>query len=254
MLPLAFEYSEFPDAATFGDLKVATVSQKACGERFKLRLAVRRQGEQLKLEFHFDSGCLDRATVAQWSRHYLTLLSAAGASSSTLIGKLPLLGDDERRRLLIDWNQTAVDYPCVRCIHELFEDQAARTPDEPALRHEDECLTYRELNERANRLAHHLRAIGVKADSLVALCIDRSTAMIVAVLAILKAGGAYVPLSADHPKARLAQQLARTSALITESKFECLMPSFHGATVFIDRDREQWCKEPVTNPVPISDR
>ncbi len=126
----------------------------------------------------------------------------------------------------MDWNQTAADYPRDRCIHQLFEAQAERTPDLPALRYEDECLTYQQLNEQANQLAHYLRSKGVQPDSLVGLCVDRSTAMMVAVLAILKAGGAYVPLSADQPKPRLTQQLAGVAALVTEGKFECLMPSF----------------------------
>ena len=148
----------------------------------------------------------------------MTLLAAAAVSPETVTSRLPLLDEVERRRLLVDWNQTAVEYPHEHCIHDLFEAQAAKTPDLPAVRCEDDCLTYRELNEQANRLAHYLRSKGVVADSLVGLCIDRSTAMMVAVLAILKAGGAYVPLSADHPKARLAQQLAGATALITESQ------------------------------------
>jgi len=252
MLPLAFEYSDLPDVTTFGDLSVAIVSQEACSEPFKLKLAARRLDKRLNLKFYFDSGCLERNTVERWSCHYVTLLTAAAASPETVTSRLPLLSEVERRRLLVDWNQTAVEYPHEHCIHDLFEAQAAKTPDLPAVRYEDDCLTYRGLNEKANRLAHYLRSKGVVADSLVGLCIDRSTAMMVAVLAILKAGGAYVPLSADHPQARLAQQLVGATALVTEAKFECLMPSFGGATVLIDRDHEQWSKQPLTNPERVT--
>ena len=118
----------------------------------------------------------------------------------------------------------------------------------PALRYEDECLTYLELNEQANQLAHYLRSKGVRQDSLVGLCVDRSLSMMVAVLAILKAGGAYVPLSAEHPKPRLLQQLDGASALLTEAKFESQMPSFGGPIVLIDRDRERWAHMPVDEP------
>jgi len=251
-LPTAFEFSESAEVAMFGRLKVTTFSRDAYSERFKLKLAARRQGGQLRLEFHFDSGCLDRATVERWAANYMTLLHAAARSPDSLVGRLPLVDEAERRRLLVAWNQTAVNYPREHCIHDLFEEQAAKTPDLPALRYEDECLTYRELNERANQLAYHLRSIGVKADLLVGVCVDRSTAMMVAVLAVLKAGGAYVALNADHPKPRLAQQLAGTTALITESKFECLMPAFDGVTVLLDKDSERWSSQPTTNPAPAA--
>src|SRR5271169_175183 len=252
MQPLAFEYAELPEVAEFGDLKVTTVSQEACSEPFQLKLAARRQGGQLELEFYFDSGCLDRNTMERWSSHYTTLLDAAAAYPETLTSRLPLLDEFERRRLLVDWNQTAVEYPREHCIHDLFEAQAAKTPDQPAVRCEDDFLTYRQLNEQANQLAHYLRSKGVVADSLVGLGIERSTAMIVAVLAIMKAGGAYVPLSVDHPNARLAQQLAGATALITQGRFEGLMPSFGGPVVPIDRDRDQWSKQPLTNPERVT--
>ncbi len=248
MLPLAFDFAELPDDQVFGDLKFKTLRQEALCERFRLKLSARRRGSRLWLEFHFDAGCLDRSTVERWSAHFLTLLSAAAAAPETLVSRLPLLDESERRRMLVDWNNTSADYPRDRCIHDLFEAQAARTPDLPAVRYADECLSYRQLNEQANQLAHYLRSKGVGPDSLVGLCADRSAGMMVAVLAILKAGGAYVPLSAEHPKPRLMQQLAGASALVTEAKFECLMPSFGGPLVLLDLDREQWSKQPSANP------
>ena len=251
-LPLAFDFAELTDSQSFADMKFTTSRQMAVCERFKLKLSPRRQGDRLWLEFHFDAGCLDRSTIERWSRYFLSLVAAAAANPETPAARLPLLDKSERKRLLTDWNQTAADYPRDRCIHELFEAQAQQTPDLPALRFEDECLTYRQLNERANRLAHYLRGEGVRPDSLVGLCVDRSTAMMVAVLAILKAGGAYVPLSAEHPKPRLMQQLSAATLLVTESKFECLMPSFGGPVVLLDDHRERWAAQPITNLGPVS--
>ena len=248
MLPVAFDFAELTGSQVIGDLKFTTLRQEAVSERFQLKLSARRQDDRVWLEFHFDSGCLDRSTVERWSANFLTLLAAAAPDCQALTSRLPLLDEGQRRRLLFDWNQTAVDYPRDHCIHDLFEEQAARTLDAPAVRYEEGCLTYRQLNEQANQLAHHLRSKGVKLDSLVGLCVDRSARMMVAVLGILKAGGAYVPLSADHPKPRLAQQLAGVTALVTEAKFECMMPSFGGPVVLLDRDDGQWSKQPNTNP------
>ena len=249
ILPLAFDFAELPGSQVFGNLKLTTVRQQADCEQFKLKLSGRRQGDRVWLEFHFDTGCLDRSTIERWSTHFLALVAAATLNPETQATRLPLLDESQRKRLLEDWNQTAADYPRDRCIHELFEAQVQRTPDLPAVRYEDDCLTYRQLNEQANQLAHYLRSHGVHADSLVGLCVDRSTAMMVAVLAILKAGGAYVPLSADHPKPRLVQQLAGATALVTEAKFECLMPSFGGPWSFWIAIANEWSRHSQT-PIP----
>ena len=246
-LLLAFDFAEISDPKIFGDLKLTNLRQQVTGERFRLKLSVRRYGERVWLEFHFDSSRLDRSIIERWSRHFLTLLNAASADPSTLANRLPLLDADERRVLLVDRNKTAAEYPHDRCIHELFEAQAAATPDLPALRYEDQCLTYLELNEQANRLAHYLRSKGIRQNSLVGLCVDRSLNMMVAVLAILKAGGAYVPLSAEHPKPRLLRQLDGASALLTEAKFVSQMPSFGGPMVLIDHHSDRWAHISVAN-------
>lgn len=252
ILPVAFDYSELQDAMAAGDLRFTPARQGACSERVTLRLSAQRQGESLRLAFIFDSGRLDRETIERWSGHFMTLMAAATTSPEIPTSRLPLLDEEKRRRLVVEWNQTVAEYPREQCISTLFEAQATKTPEAPAVRYQEECLTYRQLNEQSNQLAHYLRNRGVAADSLVGLCVDRSTAMMVAVLAILKAGGAYVPLSSDHPKPRLAQQLAGATALITEGKFECLMPSFGGAVVLIDKDREQWSQEPLINPASVT--
>ena len=146
--------------------------------------------------------------------HFNTLLEAAAANPDQRLSDLPLLTDAERQQLLVEWNQTAVAYPKDRCVHELFEEQVERTPDAMAVAFEDERLTYRQLNERANQLAHHLQELGVGPDTLVALCVERSLEMVVGLLGILKAGGAYVPLDPSYPSDRLAFMLRDSGALL----------------------------------------
>jgi len=199
-------------------------------EGFKLRLVAMRRltekGGELELEFGYDASRLEHNAVERIAGYYQNLLAAAMANPGTAISRLPLLSGLERRQLLVEWNQTAAEYPEVknRCLHELFEQQAARVPDRMAVRCGDQSFTYRELNERANQLAHYLRKQGVGPDRPVGLCLERSAETMVAVLAILKAGGAYVPLNPDNPPARLQQQLEGAAALITESKLAAQMP------------------------------
>ncbi len=115
----------------------------------------------------------------------------------------------ERQQLLVDWNNTAADYPRDKCIHQLFEEQVERTPDAVAVEFEGQSLTYRELNRRANLLANHLRRLGVGPDIAVGLCLERSLELVIGILGILKSGGAYVPLDPSHPQERIAHILRR---------------------------------------------
>jgi amino acid adenylation domain-containing protein len=131
------------------------------------------------------------------------LLDAIAARPDQPISRLPILTSAERRQVVVDWNQTATPYPRDHCIHTLFEEQARATPDAVALDFAGERLTYRELNLRANRLAHHLRGLGVETESLVGICLERSLELVVALVAVLKAGGAYVPLDPAYPDERL---------------------------------------------------
>ncbi len=175
-------------------------------------------------------------------------MTAAVANPATPVSRLPLLAEPERQQLLVEWNQTAAGYPESSCLHELFEQQAGRTPERMAVRCGEQTLTYRELNEQANQLAHYLRQQGVGPDRPVGLCLERSAETMVAVLAILKAGGAYVPLNPDNPPARLQQQLEGAAALLTETKLIGHMPAFAGPVLALDRDRRLWASQPKSNP------
>src|SRR5262249_7982371 len=144
------------------------------------------------------------ATISRMVGHFQTLLAGTVADPEQRLSDLPFLTEEERRQLLVEWNATQADYPRDQCIHQLFEAQGERTPEATAVIFEEEQLTYRELNRRANQLAHHLRALGVGPEVLVGICMERSVEMVVGLLGILKAGGAYVPLDPAYPKERLA--------------------------------------------------
>ncbi len=248
ILPLAFDYVETGEKQIFGDLSLTITRQYVSRERSKLRLSAVRSATGLTLEFHYDASHLERSSVELISTYFHTLLAAALERPETPVSQLPLLTQSERNRLLVEWNQTAAIYPKHECLHQLFETQVERTPNRPALRFNEQTLSYRELNEQANQLAHYLRTLGVGPDSLVGLCLNRSTGLMVALLGVLKAGGAYVPLNAATPKPRLAQQLASASVLITEQNLLALVPEFTGNTILLDSQQSLWTNQLLTNP------
>ncbi len=215
----------------------------------KLKLCVTRNASGLAAEFQYDAARLENTSVERIAAYFTNVLGAGLADPECLVSRIQLLNGDERRQLLVEWNQTAAEYPRSKCYHQLFEAQAAATPDRAALRCDDVVLTYRELDERANQLAHYLRGLGVGPDSLVGLCVERSAEMMVAVLGILKAGGAYVPLNPDNPKPRTAQQLAGAVAVITEQLLLEHLPAFSGKILCLDRDAGLWADQSRSNPV-----
>ena len=246
--PVVFEHLDRPATENYGDLSFTLSHVFVPSDRFKLKLSAVQSTNGLALNFFYDGSRLVRDSVQRLAGYFQSLLASAVADPETLVSRLPLLGRVEERQLVVELNQTAADYPRDKCLHELFEAQAERTPDRPALRFNEELLNYRELNERANQMAHFLRSLGVGPDSLVGLCVERSAEMMVALLGILKAGGAYVPLNPDNPKPRLTQQLAGAVVLFTEQKLLGQMPGFGGRTVCLDRDRSLWNDQPRTNP------
>jgi amino acid adenylation domain-containing protein len=202
-------------------------------------------GAELVMKIGFDRRRLDEATVERMLGHMRTLLQAMAENPMSLLRDLPVLTLDERRELLVEWNNTAAEFPDGSCVHELFEAQVERTPDAIAVEFEGRHLTYRELNNRSNRLAHFLRKIGVGPEVLVGLCMHRSLEMIVSLFGVLKAGGAYVPIDPTYPPARLGFMLndANAQVLLTQRKLvETLAPP--QATRVICLDDPEWEIEP----------
>jgi amino acid adenylation domain-containing protein len=192
-----------------------------------LTLNVTDEAERLDCRLEYNSDLFDSDTISRMAGHFRELLTSIASDSSDLIERLPLLTDAERRQIVVAWNGTERIYRQDEGIHELFEAQVARTPTAAAVICGAERLTYAELNGRANRLAHYLRALGVAPESRVGICLSRSVNMLVGVLAVLKAGGAYVPLDPAYPSERLAYMLKDSGAavLLTEKNLLDVLPA-----------------------------
>ncbi|MBE9229966.1 amino acid adenylation domain-containing protein, partial [Phormidium sp. LEGE 05292] len=190
------------------------------GADFDLILAVMEAQEVLQLCWQYNTDLFEARSIARMAGHFVTLLESIVANPQQQIWQLTLLSEVEQQQLLVEWNNTQADYPANQCVHQLFEQQVEKTPDAVAVVFENQQLTYRELNNRSNQLAHYLRSLGVGADVLVGICVERSIEMIVGLLGILKAGGAYLPLDSEYPTERLRFMLddSQVSVLLTQQK------------------------------------
>ncbi|MDZ7949849.1 amino acid adenylation domain-containing protein [Nostoc sp. DedQUE09] len=208
-------------------------------------------GSNLLLSIGYDTRRFDSATINRILGHLKTLLEGIVANPEQQLRDLPLLTAQEKYQLLLEWNDTEVKYPQEQCIHELFEAQVERTPDAVAVVFESEQLTYRQLNTKANQLAHYLRSLGVKPEVLVGICVERSLSMVIGLLAILKAGGAYVPLDPAYPPERLAfiLQDAAVSVLLTQQQMIENLPQHQTRVVYLDTDCEIVAQQSSQNPI-----
>ena len=170
--------------------------------KFDLTLSAREEDGELELSLEYRTELFNAERMKRLLQHYRTLLEGIAVSVDARMGELEILSEAERQQLLVEWNRTEVPYSTNQCVHQLFEEQAARAPQAVAVVEEDGEISYAELNRRANQLAHYLRKMGVGPDERVGICVERGFEMIVGLLAILKAGGAYVPLDPAEPSAR----------------------------------------------------
>jgi non-ribosomal peptide synthetase component F len=175
--------------------------------KFDLTLSLRENGRRIVGGLEYADALFERSTVERYGRYFEAVLEAMAADETQIVGRLPLLSREERRQLEA-WNRTDAAYPREACVHELFEAQAQRTPDAIAVAIDETCVTYGDVNRRANQLAAHLRGRGVQPDTRVGICLEPSLEMVVGVLAIMKAGGAYVPLDPAYPAERLTYMIA----------------------------------------------
>ncbi len=188
--------------------------------------------------WEYDTDLFERATMAQLMRHYRQLLQALVSQPDLPLSQLPLLSPKEETQLLVDWNDTAYSYDLETTLPALFEAQVARTPDNIALDFAGEQLTYAELHGRVNQLAHYLHSLGVRPETVVGVCLERSLDMVIALYAIQKAGGAYCPLDPEYPTERLAFMIEDTDlqVLLTHTQLEATLPPFTGHIICLDRD------------------
>ncbi len=206
--------------------------------KFDLTLSLSESAEGLSGSLEYRTDLFERPTIERMAGHLQTLLEGIVSAPERRLSELPLLTGKERQQLLVEWNDTAADYPRDKCIHQLFEEQVRQTPDAVAVVFEDRELTYAQLNAQANQLAHYLRQLGVGPEILVAICVERSLEMVVGLLGILKAGGAYVPLDPDYPAERLAFMLedTRSPVLLTQQALRERLPVNNARVVCLDGD------------------
>jgi amino acid adenylation domain-containing protein len=194
----------------------------------------------LTIDCDYNTDLFDEATISRWMGHYETLLEGIARNVQQPVSELPLLSDRERRQLLVGWNATAADYPRSQCVHQLIEEQVGRAPENVALKFRDEVLTYAELAGRSSQLANYLRNLGVGPGNLVGIATERTSDILVAVLATWKTGAAYVPLDPAYPRERLASILDQTKAsvLLTHSPLRAQLPRCDGRLICLDKDKE----------------
>jgi len=253
LFQVAFNIYNFPSPPLeLPGITLGPVEAESGAMPYDLILTIREGEQGLLAGLGYSTDLFEAATAEQMLRHFELLLQGIVARPEQKISELPLLTDEERHRLLTDWNDTNVFYqtPVEHCLHTLFEAQVERTPDAVAVIFEGQRLTYRELNERANQLAHHLWARGVAPEVRVGLCAERSIEMVVGLLGILKAGGVYVPLDPAYPQERLSFMLAdaQVRVLLTQERLRGMLSSDAAQVISLDAQAGEFIVERTQNP------
>lgn len=240
--PVCFEFSEHAAESFTNGTKFSIHRQYACIDRFKVKLCCIRTDNSYVTEFHYDSALFDPESIQCLASRFQTLLAGMLAQPDGAAGSWEILGERERESL-VAYNATAQEFPACQSFQQLFELQVARTPDAAALVYGDKQLTYAQLNVAANNVAHHLYRYGAGPENIVALCLDRSPLMVIAMLGVLKTGAAYLPLDVQAPARRLQFILedAKVSAVITQNQFRDLFPEESGFPI--------WCPDSEVFPV-----
>ncbi|NET89190.1 MAG: amino acid adenylation domain-containing protein, partial [Kamptonema sp. SIO1D9] len=250
LFQVMFTLRNAPQIEEIPDLVLSPFKVDNQTAQFDLSLSIEMTERGLSASFEYNTDLFDAATIARMLGHFQNLLEGIVANPQASLSDLPLLTPAEQHQLLVEWNDTKTDYPLDRCIHQLFEAQVEQTPDAVAIVFGNEQLTYRELNQRANQLAHYLNKLGVKPEVLVGICVERSLEMIVGLLGILKAGGAYLPLDPAYPSERLTFMLSdsQVPVLLTQEKLVAELPDeYRARVVCLDTDWETITKESEEN-------
>jgi len=231
-------------------LTITRVPMPGVTAKFDLTLFVTETPTGLNCWVEYNTDLFDASTIERMAAHFETLLKEIVANPEQRLAELPLLTAQERYQLLIEWNDTAADYRKDECIHTLFEEQVERNGDKVALISETAKLTFGEVNQRANQLAHYLKRRGVGPEVLVGICVERSPEMVVGLLAVLKAGGAYVPLDPGHPAERISFMLTDSAAhlLLTQQGLGESLANWGGETIYLDSEWAEIARHPADNP------
>ncbi|HET6978727.1 MAG TPA: amino acid adenylation domain-containing protein [Pyrinomonadaceae bacterium] len=248
--PYAFAFSEQQDSYSAPPVSFSISREFVCHDRFKLKLCGVSRSNSLAIEVHYDSKLFAEDDAKRLAAQFRQLLASLLERPDSAIAELDILDDSARREVLFDFNQTRVEFSAPNLIHKLVEAQAERTPEAIAVVAGAERLSYRECNEKANRIAHLLIREGVGSGVPVGICVERSLEMIVGLLGILKAGGAYLPLDAALPQRRLEMMLAdaRPRLILTQQHLRESLPAAEDDLFYLDRDWSRVASESPTNP------
>ncbi|RON67089.1 non-ribosomal peptide synthetase [Pseudomonas fluorescens] len=244
---LSWDNNDGP-SVKLGDLTLEGVAGAGRFVKFDLSLTLGAHADGIRGALNYATALFDESTIRRFVGYFQQLLTALVSDDQTVLAQVPLLDAQERQRLLIDYNATEVDCPLEQPLHRLFEEQARLKPQALAVQSDAGSLTYRELDQRANQLAHHLRAQGVQPEARVAICVERGLDLVVGLLGILKAGGAYVPLDPGYPAERLAYMLKDSApvAVLVQAATRSLFAE--SAAGLIELDRSTWQQLPDHAP------
>ncbi len=236
--------------AQLGGLEFTPLGSGPVAVKFDLMLEAFETSEDLRLNFIYNTDLFEESTIARLGEHLQNLACGVVTNAEEQIETLPLLSEGERQYLLYELNETAADYPRESCLQELFETQVKLRPEAVAVVFAERQLSYQELNEQANQLAHYLRERGVGPDTLVGLCVERSLEMVIGLLGILKAGGAYVPLDPSYPVERLEYMIADSAPalVLTQDLLGHRLPLGPVPRLRLDADKELLSAYPRHNP------
>ena len=233
----------------FSGLNIEPVVIESVVSKFDITLDFIETGAGLYGNIEYNTDLFDRATIERLGKHFIVLVEQVTENPGTQIKDLEILTPEEKHQLLVEWNATEVDYPRGKCIHHLFEDQVAKTPDNVAIVFETSQLTYGELNEKSNQLAHYLQERGVKPETLVGICVDRSLEMIIGLLGILKAGGAYVPIDPAYPEDRISYMLDDAGCGIVLTQEHIGLVQAGTEVIYLDSDWDNIGNSPTSNVI-----
>ncbi|MEM8777888.1 MAG: amino acid adenylation domain-containing protein, partial [Cyanobacteria bacterium P01_G01_bin.49] len=238
LFQVMFVLQNAPMSAEWPGLTLTTLESDSETAQFDLILYMRETDSGLVGKFEYNTDLFEQSTIQRMVGHWQTLLSGVVANPKQRLSDLPLLTEADKQQLLVEWNKTEVEYPPL-CVPELLEAQVEKTPDAVAVVFEDQQLTYQQLNQQANQLAHYLRSLGVKPEVLVGICLERSLEMVIGLLAILKAGGAYIPLDPNYPQKRLAYILddSQAAVLLSDNSLLEKIPAHQAQVVDLDIHR-----------------
>ncbi|MDZ8034723.1 amino acid adenylation domain-containing protein [Nostoc sp. DedSLP04] len=249
--PFCFDFTKQSQSYVNADISFSEYKKSANIEKYQIKLSSGYSQNNLFLNFDYDSSLFSEASIKTIAGQYLTLIESVTHNPEAAIIDLNMIGESDRQKLLIDFNNTKTEFSQDKCIHQLFAEQVERTPDNIAVEFNNEHLTYAQLNAKSNQLAHQLQKLGVKPEVLVGICVERSLDMLIGILGILKAGGAYIPFDPTYPQERLGFMLedAQIPILLTQQRLVDKFVEHNTRLICLDRDLPENAILSIENPV-----